>query len=79
MTTFDEWYDDPATLSDESTNDLKDAERIARAAYEAGARSRDEEVARFRKFYGDEVCVDCGERYSTKPRIKECRIAHLKA
>ena len=49
MTTFDEWYDDPATLSDESTNDLKDAERIARAAYEAGARSRDEEVRLLRK------------------------------
>ena len=46
--TFDEWYDDPATLSDESTNDIKDAERIARAAYEAGARSaktRDSELA----------------------------------
>ena len=57
----------------------RDWEEMAQAAYEAGARSRDEEVARFRKFYGDEVCVDCGERYSTKPRIKECRIAHLKA
>ena len=36
MKTFDEWYDDTATLPDESTKDL------ARAAYEAGARSRDE-------------------------------------
>ena len=42
--TFDEWYDDPAT---QDALPVK-ARDVTRAAYEAGARSRDEEVERLR-------------------------------
>jgi len=51
VVTFDEWYDDPATLGEMPTDllRLQNCRLIARAAYEAGARSRDEEVERLRK------------------------------
>ena len=50
--TFDEWYDDPKTLETvrrESVNPNITTYGITRAAYEAGARSRDKEVERLRK------------------------------